>query len=134
MEDSIKIKESLSIALVKDGHTIQTMEYSGHTWKQLGLNQIRNFLVGVSAAYPSTISLVGSNTLYADCTGYQGPSSSTYSVARWEATFTSGSANNITLFKLLGEGITFSEISTPSFGKPADVDLEIKWYTTISAV
>ena len=57
--DRISINESIKIALVKDGKTVEVFEGPVNTWTTWGLRNISYFLTGVSAYYPNAIKFSG---------------------------------------------------------------------------
>jgi len=132
-KDRINVSEGLEIVLVKDGSEIKKIQSKGNTWQKSGLERIRDWLIGLSNYPPQYITCVcDSSTSETFTTGYQEASGTTYAVARWEVTFSAvGALTNIVGFQLSRGAVVYSTVGVDTFTKPDNVEMIIKWYTTI---
>lgn len=126
--DNVSIGEQIVIHLVKNGHTIKTMNPVAHTWLGAGCGEIAKWLAGVSAIAPTSIGFESSNIL-------AGKSVTSTSIAVWQGTFSSIGALSGRYFYLTGAGVTYSSFDCGiTFTKSDGIEMQIRWESTISGV
>jgi len=133
ISDSICLGEEVSIYLVKDGHTIQTIKGRGHTWQTDGLKSIRDWLCGLSANPPNQMWHNGT-PVDSDNTVTITAQTEGDTIAIFSGSFGTSSSDKsgISKFALGYNGTTYSVYTNfTAFNKPTDADIIIDWRTTI---
>ena len=133
LEDSIEIKDEITIHLIRDGKVIKTWKEKGHSLQGEGQLKIRDALVTGGFTKINYMNLICTEGTFETATTNTGLI--TPYRAQFVATFPeAGARTTITQFGILQTtgGSRICLVEPASFTKPDGVSLEVTWVTTPS--